>query len=89
MLLTESLKGSMQTALMLADGPIPSLVLSATHPLQGDFWGKHTRDFFGSTRFVAIGPQMPQTVRKHKRERETGIQAVPLKHKGGEKLRLN
>ena len=32
---------------------------------------------------------MPQTVRKHKREREAGIQAVPLKGKGGEKLRLN
>ena len=40
MLLTESLKGSTQTALMLADGPIASLVLSTTHPLQGDFWGR-------------------------------------------------
>lgn len=38
---------------------------------------------------MAIAPQMPQTVRKHKREREAGIQAVPLKRKGGEKLRLN
>ena len=38
---------------------------------------------------MAIGPQMPQTVRKHEREREAGIQAVPLKRKGGEKLRLN
>ena len=32
---------------------------------------------------------MPQTVRKHERERVAGIQAVPLKRKGGEKLRLN
>ena len=49
MLLTESLKDSTQTAFMLVDGPIPSLVLSATHPLQGDFWGEHPRDFYGST----------------------------------------
>ena len=62
----------------------PRLILS--REISG---GEHTRDFFGSTQFVAIGPQMPQTARKHKREREAGIQAVPLKCKESEKLRLN
>ena len=36
---------------------------------------------------VAVGPKMLKSVRKHKREREAGIQAVPLKYKD-EKLRL-
>ena len=84
-----NLKGSTQTALMWVDRPIPSLVISVMHPLQGDFWSDHVRDSYGSIQFVAIGPKMPQTVRKHRREREAGIQAVPLKHEGGEKLRLN
>ena len=55
---------------MWVDGPIPSLVISMMHPLQGDFWGDHVRDFYGSIQLVAIGPKMLQTVRKHRRERE-------------------